>query len=170
MKKILVGIIVLLSSFFMIENVSAVECKNKINVYIFSNKSCPHCAAALKYFNSIEKEYSKCFTLVNKEVSKSQENHDAFVTVAEYLGKESNGVPFIVIGKESYIGWGENVQTEMIDTIVKNANSDKYSDQVEKAINGEKRENNPIADTIITTLIIAISLGGFVTLFITGKK
>lgn len=166
MKKIKLLVVALVAIILLPFGVNAAD-KDPINVYIFKGDGCGYCAAALEFFESIEKDYGKYFNLVEYEVWYDEDNANLMTEVASYFGEEIGGVPYIVIGDKTFQGYSETYNEE-IKTAIKNAYNDKdYVDAV-KAVDGgassssDKKEDDSNKTTII---IIGVALVGFAALF-----
>lgn len=104
MKKIFA--ILGLSIFIFFGAFSISLASNKVDAYLFYGNGCPHCAKEIKFFNSIKDKYPD-LNVTGYEVYYSQENSLLMQKVANYLGAEGGGVPFLIIGDEYFVGFGE---------------------------------------------------------------
>lgn len=92
-----------------------------VNVYFFRSSSCPHCQAAQEFFAELQEdeEYKDLFVVKDFEVS-SKKNSDLMSEAAEIMGDTASGVPYIVIGEESFMGYSsssdENIKTAIKET------------------------------------------------------
>lgn len=124
----------------------------KINVYIFHGDGCPHCAKALEFFDSIEKEYGKYYNLVKYETWTSlfaSRNNKMMKQVAEKFGDDSEklGVPYIIIGDKTFLGYADSYKEDIKKAIIDAYNDDNYEDKVKPIIN--KMNNNLLTDLSI---------------------
>lgn len=167
MKKLKLLVVAVISILLLPLSINAAD-KEPINVYIFKGDGCGYCAAALEYFESIEKEYGKYFNLVEYEVWNNTDNASLMTDVASYFGEEVGGVPYIVIGDKTFQGYAESYNDQITDAIKAAYNNEDYVDAVKAVGNGEtsspdkKEENDENKTTII---IISVALIGFVALF-----
>lgn len=137
MKKF--WIILLLLVMIIPNSVNASKLKDdKVNIYIFYGSTCPHCHHAFEYFDSIEEEYGKYFTIKRYEtwLYDNISNSKALDKVAAHFNtpEKDVGVPYIVIGDKVFLGYTE-----------------EYNDEIEKQIietyeNGNKDVVGPILD------------------------
>lgn len=88
-----------------VEEAEVVRMPDAINIYLFTGDGCPHCAEIKEYFKSIEQEYGKYYNIVEYETWNSSENKELLNTVSKSLGKETTNVPFLVVGKEYWLGF-----------------------------------------------------------------
>ena len=90
-----------------------------VNVYFFRSSSCPHCQAAQEFFAELQEdeEYKDLFVVKDFEVS-SKKNSNLMSEAAEIMGDTASGVPYIVIGEESFMGYSSS-SDESIKTAIK---------------------------------------------------
>lgn len=136
MKKLFMIICLLLT---FIPNMVYAKDK-KINVYIFHGDGCPHCAKALEFFDSIDEEYGKYYNLVKYETWTSffaSRNNKMMKKVAESFGEdlEKLGVPYIIIGDKTFLGYTDSYKEDIKKAIVDAYNDDNYEDKVQPIIN-----------------------------------
>ena len=106
--------------------------KNKVNIYFFWGSTCPHCKAEFAFFDEIEKEYGDYYNLYTYEVWEHPDNAEIMNKFASALGEEAAGVPYTIIGDESFTGFGESSKEQFIEAIKnKHQNSsDIYFDKI----------------------------------------
>lgn len=102
--------------------------ESKPNVYLFRGHGCSHCYELIEYLTSIIDEYGKYFNLVSYEVWYNSDNANLMSQVAATLGDNANGVPYLVIGKKTFIGYRASTDAEAIKKAVKELykSDDKY--------------------------------------------
>ena len=91
--------------------------ENKVNIYEFYGQECPHCIKLNSFFEILESEYGKYYTLNKFETWHNSENLEIYKEFASVLGYEAKGVPFIVIGNQVIRGFSESKEQEIIDAI-----------------------------------------------------
>ena len=134
--------------------------RTPIHVIIFHGETCPHCQEALEWFDSIEEEYGQYFDLEKYEVWNDQENSELMSKVANYLGEEAEGVPYIIIGTKTFSGFAQSMSQDIIDAIMT-----EYNKNVEERINvvtnvkgniplDEKTDNTATIVFIIAVVVI----------------
>ena len=96
----------------------------EVNLYFFRGEGCSHCAEAEAWFESIEKEYGDYFTIKDYETWYNQDNAEYMQKVAESRGDEAGGVPYIIIGDYTWVGFTEEYEDEMIQAILYYANQE----------------------------------------------
>ena len=168
MKKILLSIALVLVTLIPL-TVNA-EAKEKINVYIFTKSGCSYCAAAKSFFAELESTNGDYFTLVELDIN-TNNNSTLGEKVANQLGDTFSGVPYIVIGKKSYVGYTSSYNDSITSTIEDAYKSDSYNDLVASLQGDVKVEDDSSMNkgTIITIVAVAvIGIIGFI--YIAGKQ
>ena len=96
-----------------------------VNVYFFRSSSCPHCQAAQEFFSELQEdeEYKDLFVVKDFEVS-SKKNSNLMSKATEIMGDTASGVPYIVIGEESFMGYSSSS-----DENIKNAIKETYENE-----------------------------------------
>ena len=100
-----------------VEEISEDVVDNQVNLYFFNGNGCSHCAEAEAWFEEIESEYGEYFNLVSYEVWYNEENNDLMQKVGELRGETVNGVPYIIIGNQSWSGFADDYKEEIISKI-----------------------------------------------------
>lgn len=145
------------------------ETNDQITIYLFRGSGCGYCKSFLNYLNSIVDEYGKYFKLVSYEVRSNTENSELMQKAAQILGDQANGVPYIIIGDKSFLGYSSKYN-ESIQTAIKDLyeSDDRYDilEEIEKKDKEEEKANKPttnipviIWDAVfvaIATLIIVL--------------
>ena len=132
---------------------------NKINVYIFEGDGCPHCAEAIEWFEETlakDSEYSEYYNLVKYEVWYNEENNELMGEVANELGTQASGVPFIVIGEKYFSGFSSASSPETIkETIKEQYNNNDYQDVVKAVQKGISIDRKVSSGTIIPIVVVS---------------
>lgn len=181
MKKIILSLAMFLALISIFTSVNAEEkkeetsisCSKKITVHLFWGNGCPHCENAIKYLEgTIGDEYKECFTLEKHEVWYDEDGRELMQGVASYFGEDVSGVPYIVIGEETFGGYSSTLNEQIEKAIVSNSNNNQYVDVIEKVRNGETNKNKKSGsgDTIVTITIILVAIGGFIALARTSRS
>lgn len=133
------------------------ETKEEVNFYFFRGEGCSHCAEAEEWLKSIEEEHGSKFKVVDYETWYSEENAELMQQVAEARGEEASGVPYIIIGNQSWNGFTTDYGNEMISKInseyEKDVN-DRYD--IMKLMKTIKKDTKKSSNDIIPLLIIII--------------
>lgn len=136
MKKILIFLTILL----FIPTICFAKAEKLIEVYIFHSSSCGHCKAA--------KEFLKDYQIKNEtihinyyEVAHNKQNAELFDNVKDILDHPSMSVPYIIIGSEIIVGFGDNTAEEITEVIEHYLKND-YIDIPGKILSGEITKEN----------------------------
>lgn len=108
-----------------------IKFNDKVNIYFFYGKGCPHCEALFAYFESIKSKYSKYYNLYAFEVWYNEDNGKTMDYFLEKFDKKvsSRSVPFLIIGDEAFEGYSSSMNQKIIDTIEeKYKNKDNIKD------------------------------------------
>lgn len=93
--------------------------KEKINIYFFWGKGCPHCEELITFLDSLSKEYDSYFDLYTLEVWYNEENNELMNKLVESLDKEVEGIPCLIIGNQVFFGYDQSMEKEIKSTIKK---------------------------------------------------
>lgn len=147
---------------------------DKVNVYFFRGDGCSYCASAEEFFESIKDEYEQYFNLVDFETWYDTDNAELLEEVADYLGQEVEGVPYIVIGKETWNGYSSDY-----DDAIKKAIKDEYEKDVTERVNiidevkekiNNKEENKDYSSDIVAVIVMILVLGGSAVGIVYARK
>lgn len=78
----------------------------QISLYFFWSQSCPHCADARPYIDSLESKFP-WLRVESREVTQSLENRRFFATLAAGIGEEARGVPTFFLCGRMIVGFDE---------------------------------------------------------------
>ena len=107
--------------------------ENKVNVYVFYGRDCPHCKVLLADLETIKQE--KPYIQIYKYEVSNFNNGNLFNKVASKLGASSGGVPFTVIGTKYFVGYSTAQTKPLIEYAIKIYSlADSYSDPVGKLV------------------------------------
>ena len=165
MKKFKYFIILLIAALIIPFTVHAEgeETESKeVKVYFFRGEGCSHCAEAEAWFESIEEEYGAYFQVVDYETWYNEENAELMQTVAKARGETAEGVPYIIIGNQSWNGFTESYESEMISKIQEEFEkdvADRYDIMKLLPTISEKKESDTGSD-VLALLIILVVFGG----------
>ena len=144
------------------EESTVIEESKEVNVYLFRGEGCPHCQEAEEWFASIEEEYGSMFNIIDYETWYDEENADLMQRVADARGEEAQGVPYIIIGNKSWNGFTESYESEMIEQIQSEYEtdiSDRYDIMKLLPTANAKEEKNSGSD-VVALIIILLIVGG----------
>lgn len=138
------------------------EDSKEVKVYFFRGEGCSHCAEAEEWFKSIEEEYGDRFEIVDYETWYDEDNSELMKKVAKARGEEdrATGVPYILIGDKSWVGFADDYKDEMksqIDTEYGKEIKDRYD--VMELMGNIKKDDNKGSD-VVTLIIVLLIVGG----------
>ena len=112
---------------------------NKITVYFFWGKGCPHCETEKPYLEEWEEKYGNEIEIKRFETWNNQDNVPLFEEVAQAYGIKARGVPTTFIGEKNWVGFSssmvpeiENYIEKCIETPCKNKAKDALEDFQDK--------------------------------------
>lgn len=90
---------------------SPVQASGEANIHFFSSKYCPHCRQAEIFLRDLKTEQPSL--IIHKYEVSHQQNSQLLTAVANSLDVSGQGVPFILINKQSIIGFSESTGGEI---------------------------------------------------------
>lgn len=112
------------------ENIS--YSKEKINIYLFYGEGCPHCEELKKFLNSLGNKEKSYFNIYTFEVWNNSTNQQFMKDSAKYLNKEVSGVPFLIIGNNTFEGYNESMNAKIKKAIETEYKSNGKNDYYKK--------------------------------------
>ena len=115
------------------------ESDDKMNIYLFWGNGCGHCSSYLNYVaSSLVKDYGNKVNFISYEVWKSTANNELMQKVGEVLNLSNvGGVPLIVIGEKSFVGYSESRNEQITAAIDEALASEEKVDVIKKAISAD---------------------------------
>lgn len=140
------------------------DASDKINVYLFRGEGCQHCHDFLEYLESIVEESGKYFNVVSYEVWEDPNNSTLMDKALEFMGDDADsGVPYIVIGNKSWVGYADSIKDDILNAITTAYNAETKFDIMEQ-INVKTKTTSSTEETdglIIVILILLVVFDGF---------
>lgn len=90
---------------------------DKINIYLFYSKICPHCQKEEKYFETLKEKYQDKINIYTYEVTENKTNNEIMKSLKKELKENSQGVPFTIIGAKTFLGYDESLNERIENTI-----------------------------------------------------
>lgn len=90
---------------------------DKINIYFFWGDGCGYCAKEFQFWENIQEEYGELYNLYPLEIWGNERHSELLDEVADALNEEINGVPFTIIGDETFSGFTTSMENNMIEAI-----------------------------------------------------
>jgi glutaredoxin len=140
------------------------ETDDQVTIYLFRGKGCAYCAKFLNFLaNTLLDEYGSYFKVVSYEVWYDDYNSELFEDTAEFLGDSADGVPYIVIGDQTFAGYADTYDSSIEAAIMDLYNSEDRYDVFEQMANGtsksstEAKSSNTVAIVIWDIVIVGIA-------------
>ena len=89
----------------------------KVNIYLFYSKICPHCQKEEKYFETLKEKYQDKINIYTYEVTENKTNNEIMKSLKKELKEYSQGVPFTIIGSKTFLGYDESLNERIENTI-----------------------------------------------------
>ena len=135
-----------------------------VNVYFFRSSSCPHCQEAQAFFKELQEgeEYKDLFVLRDFEVS-SKKNSNLMSEAAEIMGDNATGVPYIVIGEESFMGYSSSSDENIKNAIKETYENEEFVDPLASLMSDAENGSNDglIIVGILVGVIAVVGVGIF---------
>lgn len=106
----------------------------KVNIYFFHKTSCPHCKKEGKLLDSLEEKYENV-NVYRFEVSGDSQNAKYLDEVKKLFDETSGGVPYTVIGTETFLGYNSYVGEKFEKTIQNYLGIKKETEQEKATFN-----------------------------------
>lgn len=106
----------------------------KVNIYFFHKTSCPHCKKEGKLLDSLEQKYEN-INIYRFEVSGDSQNAKYLDEVKKLFDETSGGVPYTVIGTETFLGYNSYVGEKLEKTIQNYLDIKKETEQEKATFN-----------------------------------
>ncbi len=147
------------------------ETDDQVTIYLFWGSGCEHCHAELEFLNGILEEYKDKVKLRSYETWNNQSNADLEEKLLDFFEIKKGGVPFAIIGKSTFVGFGdatgEKIKTA-IDDLYETSKEERYDVFEEMEKEHEDPKSN-FAIYIFGGIVIAVIIV-FVVLFATKKE
>ena len=146
---------------------SAIENNIEVKLYFFHGDGCSFCSKASAWFEEIEDEYGDKFEVVGFEVWKNSDNAELMEEVAKVRKETVNGVPYIIIGNQSWSGFDDDYKDAILDKIKSEYEQDpeeRYDVMNYVNLNAEE-EDTTTRDILILLLLLGVAasvVGGVV--------
>ena len=90
---------------------------DKVNIYLFYSKICPHCQKEEKYFETLKEKYQDKINIYTYEVTENKTNNEIMKSLKKELKEKNQGVPFTIIGAKTFLGYDESFNERIENTI-----------------------------------------------------
>lgn len=113
---------------------------NKLNIYFFWGDGCPHCAKEKVFLTKILPDYPTV-SLNQYEVYYNSDNAELMQKVANKIGVDAGGIPFLVIGDQEFVGYGEGTTDKEIESRIKYCLNNNCPDSVNSIVNPSEKKD-----------------------------
>ncbi len=114
-----------------------------INAYFFYGDGCPHCAQERQFlFHELKSEYPN-LEIYEYEIYNNRTNTLLLQQVSDKLGVGVDGVPFLVISDQHFIGYANGMTSAAIKNKIAECSLEKCPDSVASVVGVETKEVMP---------------------------
>lgn len=98
---------------------------NKINIYVFWGKNCPHCEELFDFLESIHNKYGKYYTVYGFEIWNNEANAQLMDEMLAELNSsnEKKAVPSYIIGNQVFDGYDRSYDSKIKEAIISEYNN-----------------------------------------------
>ncbi len=97
----------------------------KVNIYLFWGDGCPHCEEFKEFMDHLESDYQDLYNLYEFETWNDSNNKNLMDVFAEAMGDaKGKGVPYIIIGDQSFRGYSSRLDDSIKAAIVAGSKDD----------------------------------------------
>lgn len=107
-----------------------IESNNEYNIYLFYKETCGYCHSLMNFLDSLPDEMQDKYNLVKYDISTNSEYSSLMYEVGDYFDDAVSGVPYFVVGTETFRGYSTNYDSDIIDAI--NELENNYYDVLEE--------------------------------------
>lgn len=167
----LIGILLIPCTVFAADTDTSEDASSdeKVNVYFFYGNGCGYCANAEEFFDDLKEDYGDQFNLVMYETWYDEDNANLMEKVADARKEEVEGVPYIIIGNQSWNGYDSSYDEEIISKIESEYKTEpderydimNYVDDID--LSGAATSTNSYAGDIavvIAIVLVVAAVGG----------
>ncbi|RJR26033.1 thioredoxin [Candidatus Microgenomates bacterium] len=142
--------ILFLALFLFLSSFGKVRAAPVVNAYFFYGRGCPHCGKMQEFLNELEGRHPQ-LKVKEYEIYHNRENNALLQKTAENLNVEVGGVPFLVIGKDHFLGFIDGITTKEIENKIIECSQTACEDPValivketeDKKVKPEVSSSNP---------------------------
>lgn len=146
------------------------ENDKQTTIYLFMGQTCGYCHKFLEYLASIVPEYGQYFKVKAYEVWNNTDNSKLMKKVSNFLEESVGGVPFIVIGDKTFVGYTENYNEQIKSAIKEQYDSKNSYDVMNEMKKAEKTTSGTSSATSIIWNFVFITIStGVVLAFVNVK-
>ena len=98
--------------------------ENKKNIYIFWGNGCAHCEDLKAFLEANTELWESDYQIFSFETWKDEENQNLMDNLMEFLGRENEGTPTVLIGEEVLVGFGTSDEEKYKEVLEAEKDSD----------------------------------------------
>ncbi len=144
----------------------------EVTLYLFRGKTCGYCHKLITWLaTDIVPTYGDKINIKTFEVWNDSDNASLMDDVAALFDEEANGVPYLVIGDKTYVGFSESIKNNIKEGIENLLNSEEKFDVI-YSLNGgatPKKADKQTAAIVILAILVLLVLA-LVVYSIAGAK
>ena len=145
------------------EESSETSDSKEVKLYFFRGEGCPHCTETEEWLESIEDEYGEYFEVIDYETWKDKENNELMERVADARGETLEGVPYIIVGNKSWMGFTDSYKEEILSEIQSEYKKDVSSRyDIMKLLPTLEAEKKSKSSDVAALILIIIAVGAIV--------
>ena len=138
-------VLLLFSAFFL----CFANQRDSLDVYLFYGDGCPHCKKEEKYLEIFEEKYVD-LKIHRFEVYYSDDNMQLFCRIAENMGADVSGIPFLIIGDEYIVGFDETLTPARIQNRIEECLARKCPDPTRRIL--FEHSGDVLTDEVATSI------------------
>ncbi len=108
--------------------------ENKINLYLFHGRDCPHCAEEKVWLEDIKDKYKDSLNVYYYEVWYDANNAKLLDKVKEKMNIDTNYVPVTIIGEKHYVGYSKSIGSSIENVIKSYLEEDEKEEKTNRYI------------------------------------
>jgi len=121
--------------------------RDGLDAYLFYGDGCPHCKKQEKYLKMYEEKYVD-LNIHRYEVYFNDDNMKLFGRMAESMGADVSGIPFLIIGDEYIVGFDETLTPARMQNRIEECLARKCPDPARRILFGHFRGGVPADEEI----------------------
>ncbi len=137
-SKILLFLVVL----FILSFAKPISANEILNIYFFWGQGCPHCEKEKEFLEEIKKDYEN-IKIYDFEIYNHGENILLLQKINSELGMRIDGVPFIIIGDQQFVGYSEQLTPQELKNRIDYCLNNNCKDEVSKILGINPISENP---------------------------
>ena len=126
--------------------------QNEVNIYFFWGSGCPHCAAEKPFLEKLKSKYPT-LQVQSYEIWYNESNRTLLTEAGNKLNTQISGVPFTVIGEQTFSGYHSDQTTgNEIEKVLQYCLKNECTDPIASLIDTPISQNDSISDKPVAPL------------------